>query len=297
MFPLAGRRKSILWQSGFDLDFSDVEQQIRIDFRDADYLAAAVGGDACRFASAAFVTLSKINEEIAQRDSIAWSLIKLYYAAFYSGHAPLRLLGHSCSYLGAMHVARLRQIASASGNTPGFQMNDGLYYGVLTPGQTGMGFVLKSGATGGTHEIFWRVFIEYIRSITEQVLLGHLVPQDAKAVFRHLAAFEQILAGSRSSNWLSTFRNDVQYSHANGVWPPLKISKKERERLPRLAVQWSRDPMDVEVAFVTTGQLDAFIVACAFIVALCRAILSRVAERSSVGGKSFARHPLAIAEG
>ena len=99
-------------------------------------------------------------------------------------------------------------------------MNAGLYYRVLIPGQTGMGFVLKSGATGGTREIFWRVFIDYIRSITEKVLLGHLVPHDAKAVFRHLAAFEQILAGSRSSNWLSTFRNDLQYSHANGVWPP-----------------------------------------------------------------------------
>src|SRR2546430_1636214 len=69
-------------QSGFDLDFSDTDQQIKVDFRDADYLAAAMGGDACRLASAAFVTLRTISEEIAERDRIAWSLIKLYYAAF-----------------------------------------------------------------------------------------------------------------------------------------------------------------------------------------------------------------------
>jgi hypothetical protein len=283
-------------RSGFDLDFSDAERQIKVDFRDADYLAAAVGGDVCRLATAAFVTLGKISEEIAERDKIAWSLIKLYYASFYAGHALLRLLGHSCSYLDSSHVTRLRQIATAIGNIPAFSINVGVYYGVLTVAQTGIDLVAQGGTTGGAHEVFWKIYSAYVRSITEQVLIGYLTPLDAKAVFRQLAAFEQILVGSHSGGWLSSVRNNIQYRHTNGVWPPLRLRKSERDRLPRLAAQWSRDPMDIDIAFVRPGNLDAFIIACAFAVSLCRATLSRIAERSSAGRKSFACDPLAIIE-
>jgi hypothetical protein len=284
-------------RNGFDLDFSDAKRQIKVDFRDADYLAAAVGGDVCRLATATFVTLGKISEEIAEPDKIAWSLIKLYYAAFYAGHALLRLLGHSCSYLDSSHVVRLRQIATAIGNVPEFSINIGIYYGILTPAQTGIDFVAQGGPTGGSHEIFWKIYSAYIRSITEQVLLGHLTPQDTKAVFRQFAAFDQILVGTRPGGWLSSVRNNIQYRHANGVWPPLKLRKTERDRLPRLAAQCSRDPMDVDISFVRADNLDAFIIACAFAVSLCRATLSRIVERSAAGRKSFACDPLAIIGG
>ena len=75
------------------------------------------------------------------------------------------------------------------------------------------------------------------------------------------------------------------------VWPPLKKKKADRERLPGLAAQWLKDPMDVELDFASVGKLEAFVVACAFTVALCRAALIRISERASVDARSFARHP------
>ena len=57
-----------------------------------------------------------------------------------------------------------------------------------------------------------------------------------------------------------------------------------------------KDPMDVELDFAVAGKLEAFVVACAFTVALCRTALTRISERASVGARSFARHPLAIVE-
>jgi hypothetical protein len=304
LFALCGRVDHVYladvitsqYRTGYDLDFDDSAQRIKLDFRDGEYIAAAVGGDACRLASAAFVTLPSIQLELQERNSIAWSMVKLYYSAFYAGNALLRLLGQSCSYLDSTHVNRLRQLSAAAGNIPTFAINAGLYHCVLTPAQTGISFTQARGSLGGTHEAFWKIFMDYIRSINEQVLSGFLIPRDAHSMFIKLSAFEAILDSARHSSWLSSVRNEIQYRHGAGVWPPLKIKKQDRERLPGLAAQWLRDPMDIELDFAIRGKLEGFVVACAFTVAFCRATLARISERASVGAKSFARHPLAMHE-
>jgi hypothetical protein len=48
---ITGSRKT-----GFYLDFTDPDD-VRIDFGDPGFVADAIGGDACRFAIAAFVSL------------------------------------------------------------------------------------------------------------------------------------------------------------------------------------------------------------------------------------------------
>jgi hypothetical protein len=59
--------------------------------------------------------------------------------------------------------------------------------------------------------------------------------------------------------------------------------------------QWNRDPMDIDVGTSQGGKLDRFVIDCAFLVALCRSLLIRIVERSTVGGRSFAKvGPLAL---
>lgn len=304
LFSLSGRTEhshladviTASGRAGYDLDFDDAQQRINLDFRDADYVAAAIGGDACRLASAAFVSFSNVPNELQERSSVAWGIVKLYYSAFYAGNGLLRLLGQSCSYLDTSHISRLRQVSVAIGNIPAFTINSGMYHFVLTQHQTGFSAIQARGSVGGAHEAFWKIFAVFVRSLTEQVMLGYLTPRDARDVFLKLSEFQNILIlnGSPSSSWLSTIRNDVQYRQEFGVWPPLKIRKRNRETLARLAAQWLRDPMDIDLGLASGSQLEAFVVACAFTVSLCRTLFARIAERSSAGGRSFARHPLVM---
>src|SRR6478609_11578803 len=82
-------------KSGFDLDFDGTTSAVRIDFRETTFITEAVGGDAARFASACFTSMNGVPSALEQPPTLAWALIRLYYAAFYGGHSIIRLLGQS----------------------------------------------------------------------------------------------------------------------------------------------------------------------------------------------------------
>lgn len=132
---------------------------------------------------------------------------------------------------------------------------------------------------GGTHESFWGVFGERLRAATDNVLRGPLVPTDAQAVFGQLAAFALLIKRHGSYSWLSTLRNDLQYRHGYKVWFPSGVGKRDRQTLSRLISQWKLDPMYVSLD-AARNDLGEFVLACAFIVGLCRVLLVRIVEQS-----------------
>lgn len=281
-------------RTGFDLDFDVEATAIRIDFRERDYIASAIAGDAVRFASACFASLNTITAALEEGATLAWGLVRLYYAGFYGGHSVLRLLGQSCSMVDARHTSKIRSLASALGGPPPFEITSGLYHCVLNPAQTGLSMVYARGRVGGAHEVFWEIFDRFLSEATEEVLVGRLAPEDARAVFAKLEAARRIFRRGAGASWLSAIRNEIQYRHLHGVWPPLSVNRTQRHTLSRLAIQWTRDPMDIDIESPPGGALGAFVSACAFNAALCRAILMRIADRSFAGGRSFARSPLQL---
>lgn len=281
-------------RTGYDLDFVAEPLSIRIDFREASFLASALGGDATRFAAAAFSSFKSIPAAVDDAASLAWGLVRAYYAAFYGGHATLRFFGRSCTYLESRHVSHIRQLANALGNLPNSSISAGLYSGSLNLNQTGVELTQAAGRVGGAHEIFWEIFDLFLSESTEEVLLSRVAPSDARAVFLKLEALRKITRRGAGSSWLSFVRNEIQYKHARDVWIPNTINRTQRGILSRLAGQWVRDPLSIDLELPPAGDLGAFVAACAFIVALCREILTRIADRSTAGANSFARRPLAI---
>lgn len=281
-------------KAGYDLDFDAATSSIRIDFREPSYLGAAVGGDACRFAAAAFTSINAIEVALEDPATLAWGLIRSYYAAFYSGHSTLRLLGRSCSQLDSGHARQLRNLGHALGSPAPFDINAGLYSCVLSPSQTAFTLTQARGRVGGAHEAFWEFFASVLSGIAENVLTGHLAPNDARSVFLKLEALDRILRRGAGAAWLSAVRNEIQYRHTRGVWTPLSVNRTKRRALSRLSAQWLRDPMGIDVEAPPEGDLGAFVAASAFLVALCRALLTRISERSTVGARSFARAPLQL---
>ncbi len=281
-------------KSGYDLEFDVASSTVRIDFREGAFITQAVGGDAARLASACFTSMGGIAAALEQSHTLAWGLIRLYYAAFYGGHSILRLLGHSCTYMDGRHTGRLKALAIAQWGAVPFNLSAGLYHCTLNSAQTGFSMVYAHGSVGGAHETFWEIFDAFLSGTTEDVLEGRLSQADARAVFAKIEAVRRIYRRSSGASWLSAVRNEVQYRQAMGVWAPPSVNRTSRATLARLAAQWTRDPMDIDVDALPKDDLSAFIAACTFTTALCRAMLSRVAERSSEGAKSFARLPLQL---
>lgn len=275
--------------AGYDLEFDAITNEIRVDFRETSHVGTAICGDAARFAGAAFTSVTLISAALEQPATLAWGLVRLYYAAFYSGHSLLRLLGKSCSYLEPTHITKLRSLASALGTPATFDTPAGLYFWQLNSGQTGFSMSRAGGRVGGAHEVFWEVLDVFLSEATEEVLVGRLTPSDGRAVFQKIEAFRRITRKRTGASWLSAVRNEIQYKHALGVWAPTTVNRTSRGVLSRLATQWERDPMEIDIDSPPAGDLGMFVIAAAFMVALCKAMISRISERSSVGARSFAR--------
>jgi hypothetical protein len=279
---------------GFDLDFDTAARTIRLDFRDPVYLGQKIAGDASRFASAAFMSMYQMEATVEDATTVAWSLVRLYYAAFYSGHALLRLLGESCSYLDSRHIKKIKELGIAMSNPVPFDVGAGAYHLKINRPQTGLDLNKTGSQGGGSHEVFWDIFDEFIKSASAAAMLGHLTPDEGKRVFSKLEAFRDITKRAAGASWLSAVRNEIQYRHDRGVWTPAGVNRSGRAVLARLARQWTRDPMDIDLEIPPGGELGRFVAACAFLVAFCRVILGRISERSAAGTRSFARVPLQL---
>ncbi|MEX6508165.1 hypothetical protein [Jiella sp. M17.18] len=281
-------------QAGYDLDVDELSHEIRVDFREASFISEAFGGDASRLASACFTSMADLIPALERADSLPWALIRLYYSSFYAGHSVMRLLGHSCTYFEGRQTGLIKALLAARGSPVAFDLPSGLYKCSVNVGQTGFTMTFARGRVGGAHEIFWEVFDAILSGLTEEILRGQLLDRDAKAVFSKVEALRRIYRRGVGASWLSSVRNEIQYRQGFGVWNPVKVNRSRRESLARLAGQWTRDPMEIDVDAPPAGDLSAFIIACVFTAALCRTLLTRVADRSSVPAKSFARLPLQL---
>ena len=258
-------------KAGYDLDFEG--RTICIDFRQSEFLARAVASDSCRFMCASFQTLASIAAEMVEDHSLPWGLIKLYYAAFYAGHSLVRLFGESCSHFDYRHAFKINTLASSMGKLP-FRIERGLYHCVIADSAAGMRATLLLGSS---HQSFWRVFGEWLKSTIGKISLGPLSPNEVQEVVLKLEALRDTVQGGE----LSIVRNSLQYRHLFGVWSPAKLPKRDREALGRLMSQWKRDPMTIDLRAPNIGELGEFVLGCAFIIALCRTLLRRIAERST----------------
>lgn len=277
----------VMLKGSFDLDFDNTAESFSLDFREPEPIVVAVGVDCCRFASAAFQTIAPLHREFESKDALPWSLVKLYYSAFYAGHALLRLLGESCSQLDKSHLTHVKKLGAAIGKSPMFSLDRGTYWVTVSGGGTKLTFLRKEGAA---HEAFWAIFQRRLVALEAQVLSGPLVVSEAQQVFARLQSLERVLAlsGMALQGPPRVIRNDLQYKHAFDVWYPARMNKADRMRLGRLSSQWQRDPMAVDIDAAGFEPFERFAVACAFIVSTCRSLLFQIKARSTEGDRCFA---------
>lgn len=272
---------------GYHLDFDDEEKAVILDFRHSDPIASAVASDACRFSCAAFQSVAPLEAELVERDKVAWCMIRLYYAAFYAGHALLRLLGESCSNFDKSHIERLSELREIFEKTPAFGITAGTYRCVIDPTATTLTWSPARGGNGGPHQAFWGTFGDHLGRLSDAILTGPLPQPDAIIVTGKIEALRRLTSTNNAHfhHWLSVFRNELQYRHKHGVWFPSSLKKQDRAYLSRLCAAWVKDPGEIQPPSPGTGALIQFVAACTLIISLCRVLLVRIARLS--GPKSF----------
>jgi hypothetical protein len=273
--------------AAYDLDFDNTVQSILMDFRTPDFITPVLAADCCRLSSASFQSVASIQQEILQRDNVAWSMVKLYYSAFYAGHTLIRMFGEACSYFDRQHVVRLNVLAGALGRAPTFNIESGVYRCILDANHAALNCTKARRASGGAHETFWDIFGNRMRIVADGILQGAMVRTEAQAAFSQIDDFRQILNRRSGYAWLSGIRNDLQYRHHFGVWFPAQLNMRERQVLSGFVGDWKRDPMEIDLQSGRSGILGEFVTCCVFIIALCHTMLKRLGDRSSAGTRSF----------
>lgn len=274
--------------AGYDLSAAP-KKGVKLDFRDSKAVTTALASDCGRFSCAAFQSVVTIAADMEDRDSFAWALIKLYYSAFYAGHALIRTLGEGCSFFYKVHTDRIASVADATGMAPPFRIDSGLYHCVLESEASVATFTRAAAGSGGAHEAFWFVFGSKMKVIGEAILMGPLPRTDAQSVFTQIDQMLRILSRKGGYSWLSGVRNDLQYRLQHQAWYPERQKTQFRRDLARSAALWTRDPMSIDMANQRWGLHGDFVAACAFIIALCREVFGQIGARSSEGRRSFAR--------
>jgi hypothetical protein len=280
--------------AGYDLSAAP-KKGVKLDFRDSKAVTSALASDCGRFSCAAFQSVATIAQDMENRDAFAWAFVRLYYAAFYAGHALIRTLGEGCSFFYKVHTDRIAIVADATGISPPFRIDSGLYHCVLETGASVATFTRAASASGGAHEAFWLVFGSKMKIVSEAVLRGPMPRSDAQSVFAQIDQMLQILARKGGYSWLSGVRNDLQYRLQHQAWYPEHPKPQFRRDLARAAALWTRDPMSIDMSNQHWGLHGDFVLACAFIIALCREVFGQIGARSSEGRRSFARTgPIAL---
>jgi hypothetical protein len=238
---------------------------------------AAFASDINRFSTAAFESLVVASKSARFPRSTAWLLINSYYAAFFSAHAILRILGTSCSQLGYEQIARITAVADLFA-VAGEPLARGLYRCDFVASENALS--CKRVDLSGVHESFWSVFYVRLNQLSNDILLANNLPVRAKQfVAGKLAELAAILAteGCPRGNWLSQIRNRVTYNQQFGVWFPYSGPKQLAVELFRLSPSWLKNPL--EVTLQSNSQLRLFQEACLFIVGLCRVLAEDVLTR------------------
>lgn len=278
----------ILGKAGYHITYNP-DDSFLLDYHVADPIVYALSCDCSRFTCAAFQSLGAFSAEHCTRISLPWDLIKLYYAAFYAGHAILRFIGQSCSYLSDSHVRRVNALLAATLPSPSPTIVAGLYHGRLAGNSTQLHLRKVGARFGGSHEDFWRVFAQSMQDVSQGILAGPLAEADAQQVFAKLDEFVGLLRQRGAYGRISTIRNELQYRHGYEGWLPSSMPKSHQAELVTLGCQWRMDPMGMRLSSGRLGDLGEFTSVCAFLVGVCRSLAQRVAERSSARSRSFLR--------
>lgn len=258
---------------------------------------SALASEITRFSCAAYESLLDAGPPETALRSLGWTLVRHYYATFYSAHALLRIAGTSLTYLSASVVTDLNKVAGQYlGVSP--QLISGLYLvGVDTLNRNVVSLKPISSGKGGSHEEMWGYFLQLLADIENSILSsqGHISSALQAVQVSKSLRISLCSQGKNNGAWPSSIRNAVNYRHDYGVWYPYSRSAKQAEDLVKRMKNWSQLDSPSVLIGGATDDLSKFVDLCNIVTQFMTGALKDVSKRATSSGKSFVdRYPFKL---
>lgn len=203
-------------------------------------LSSAIGEEISRMSSASLETLLSVNRNDSLPRSSAWLFIKLYYAAFYSAHSLLRLAGRSYTHLQVRSLDAISEKANTNGQLFSSSMLSG-YYAVakVNSGSSTKTLILRKVAESstGSHASLWIQFYGLLEVLHYNATRSSSLTQQEKMRVTALVLSMKLAlkrGNLKNPNWLTNFRNNVNYRFTNDLWFPHQIRQPTIDTYYRL---------------------------------------------------------------
>lgn len=263
-------------------------KRFTLQVSDSQLLLAAIAADINRTTVAAYESIGQATKNALFPRATAWMVIKSYYAAFFSAHAVLRMLGTGFVNVEQSQAESVNEIARLFSLSEE-DIKSGSYTYTLSSGSQDIHWTRVDSSSGGVHEKFWTFFRERMDNLSKELLKSKSgTTIDNQRVSARLNDLVENLCheSCHKGNWLSVIRNRVNYKHQFGAWYPYRGQLPSGAVEERLVRNWLKDPMTINLTSHRDWDLRRFQETCSFIIGCCRALASDMALRCS-SGKSF----------
>lgn len=280
--------KSWLAQGHYKVEEIDSTGGMRLYVADSNLLIESLGYDHSRFACAAFESVRQIIVDPDFPKATAWAAIRMYYAAFFAAHALMRVYGVSCSQVDPEQASLVSGYATIYGIETRF--GRGFYSAGWRPADR----TLNLKKLGDSHKDTWKEFNHWLRFAEEKVADLSILSSSKVEIITFLSSLRVGLetAGSSAGNWLSTFRNNVNYRHSYDAWFPYKRSSVRFDQVSRYVDGWRRPDFSPSIALMEVDERAKFFGVCSVMLYFLRGVAQDVianADRASIHHQQTAR--------
>ena len=234
-----------------------------------------------RFLCAMAESYSELQPSSFASRSIGWSLIRAYYASYFAAHALLRMCGRCVTQIdGATSHTIMRSLRS-TGTPPTWQIGTSQYFVKYDEIQQLLLFEDKHAAKGGSHQFVWKKFGELLEELISSSEIRGIAYQPEMLLFGRIADTLTMQQTLQEYSWLSTVRNNVNYSFAHSVWFPFDgfNSNQSSRLISMLKCKSSQDDFMNRPNHLS--ELEKFCEASSFLVSFANSAANAIALRSS----------------
>ena len=256
-----------------------------VDTVHSKYLQDVFAFEANKMAAAAIESISGIDFEKHSNKAAAWPIIRLYYSAYYSAHALLRIFGHCCSHLDRIDSTALHSVAALF--HPASLCPQTVYYSLIYNNTINQLIFSKDNSGKGSHYFLWQSFKTII-----DLIIAHLSSSNSSTRFQSVLLQlinlrnNLCLAGNNSGTWLTSIRNSVTYRHEWNVWHPYKNQPK---RFSEYLLNQMFATIDASSLIVKSDPNDllTFVQTCSFIISACWETIEDISDLCPNGKSIF----------
>ncbi len=267
--------------------------QVHIEANNEFRFHEMIAHDSCRMASAAFETMYAIHSTPSLSKSYSWIAIKAYYAAFLSAHSIMRCFGYTCSQLERGHVRQINDFGQIVGLSESIRAEAGYFSGVYD--KTSRILLLKR--MKNTHEDTWGTFVSCLEKMSMDLLGVAGLTNHKQQLSVEVTDLISILNKNGKlgkGNFLSQFRNAVNYRQEHHCWHPYGKSSIKSDKIVSYLNSWTKTDPTSTPSWKESQEAYNFFYACRTIVHINYFLIKMCAEYSASNTNIYNRWPLKL---